>query len=175
MADTITIDPHEIRRQVQSKKLSMHEAITVLSSWILSADRPDSVTLRVIGTPLVDIEIPGYVVPHVRVGRERGTRRALRYHAYKRDAEAVAALALRETGAEIPEDKSLPWYLFTTHHRYYRRGDADNIHKAVADVLEGLLYANDRQVRAGGYEVLPCEKGQDRTTVVAGILTDYPR
>jgi len=168
------LDPYEIRQRVQTRELTRAEALPLLLSW-LGQETIEDVTLRVQGRPLVDIVVPGQVVPHTRVGRERGTDRAKRYHSYKQTAEEAAALLIRQQGAEIPQDKDLPWYLFTTHYRYWRRGDADNLHKALADVLEGQLYQNDRQVRAGGYEVLPCDKGEDATEVVAGIIEDYPR
>lgn len=163
-------EPYEVRRQVQAGELTVAEALEYLSSW-LREDGSQSVTLRVEGSPLVDLLLPGQVVPHVRVGGERGTDRAKRYHSYKRRADADAQALVLEQGLRLPQDTDARWYLFTTFYRYYKRGDADNLHKAVADVLEGTVYPNDRQVRAGGYEVVPCAKGEDRTEVVAGIIT----
>lgn len=118
----------------------------------------------------IELELPGHVTPFVRVGGERHTPRAKLYHGYKRKAEDDAIALCAEQGIRVPPDAydMGQWLLMLTFYRRGDMGDGDNLYKAVADVLEGVLYADDRRVKLGAFAVEPVKaKGDERTEVVA--------
>jgi Holliday junction resolvase RusA-like endonuclease len=109
----------------------------------------------------------------VRVGRERGTDRALRYHAYKQKAEDDAIALLLEQGVRLTSQQAVgtDWYLLCCFYRKQPLGDWDNLGKSISDVLEGVLWANDRQVKIGLSIVEYVTQAQDeRTEVQVGLL-----
>ncbi len=107
--------------------------------------------------------IPGEIVPYTRVGRERWTDRARR-HPTSRDA--VRAMALAAVGARIDDEaRSGRWHAGMPFYRYKRRGDVDNLLKAVLDALQGVVWNDDAQVDAIEARRLRCRRGQDRAVV----------
>lgn len=128
------------------------------------------------GQELAAFILPGAVVPYVRIGQERHTPRAERYHAYKAAAEADATSLLLLAGVRLTPEQiaSRDWYLLCRFYRKRQAGDGDNLYKAIADTLEGVLYQNDRQVKLGAFLVdYVRDAGDERTEVVAGVL-GYP-
>lgn len=110
------------------------------------------------GSPLVDIFVPGEVVPFVRVGQERFTDRALAYHASKARFGHDAGHICLAMGAYVPPGMFAhgTMYVETTFYRSRKAGDGDNLHKAVLDALQGVLWVDDKQVRSGFYAVVLC-------------------
>jgi len=51
-----------------------------------------------------------------------------------------------------------------------RRGDWDNIGKGVSDALQGVLYADDKQVRDGHVILVDGPKRERRTEIVVEVL-----
>lgn len=111
------------------------------------------------------VEVLGEIVPYVRVGRERHTPRAERYHAWKASFEATLAdqvTAQARTG--------LPWpagaiAVGVDIHRYSQRGDVDNLAKAVLDAANGVLWADDAQIVDLHVRLIPCPRGEDRALI----------
>lgn len=86
------------------------------------------------------------VVPYVRVGRERFTRRASRYLASK-DALALALRNAARFSGVTEADAAGSWSLYlTVERRTARRFDLDNVVKAVADAANGVAWADDVQL-----------------------------
>ena len=94
------------------------------------------------GGPYACFVYDGHVVPFVRVGRERRTDRAQRYHA-SRTAVAVAMRASRNGSPPLATGG-----LDVTIHvlRRQRTGDTDNLAKAIIDSGNGTLWVDDKQV-----------------------------
>jgi Holliday junction resolvase RusA-like endonuclease len=59
-------------------------------------------------------------------------------------------------------------------HAYGAHGlsDWDNIGKGVSDALQGIIYANDRQVRAGFVRLYDCSRKQRRAEITVSRLMD---
>lgn len=57
---------------------------------------------------------------------------------------------------------------YKLHVAFTGRCDVDNVFKSVADALEGVLYANDRQIDKGSHERL--RGGAPRTVITCEVL-----
>lgn len=114
--------------------------------------------------------IPGKPVPFTRMvrGSARFNRQASRYSAYK---DLVGHLA-NQAGVECIE--AGPVILAVTVYlpdRMKRRWDMDNVGKGVADALNEIAYADDKQVTRAVYEVRSAGDGEIRTDVWIGRAT----
>lgn len=87
-------------------------------------------------------EHAGYFVPYVRVGRERDTVRAERY----RDSQAALAWSAKAAWGNAAPLSSREVEVFALIVRRSRRGDSDNLMKAILDAIKGIVYNDDRQV-----------------------------
>ncbi|MCE7937131.1 MAG: RusA family crossover junction endodeoxyribonuclease [Chloroflexi bacterium CFX6] len=112
--------------------------------------------------------IPGEIVPYTRIGRERWTDRARRYLASR---DAVRSIAAAAVGAQIDDEaRSGRWYAGVTFYRFKRRGDVDNLLKAVLDALQGVVWHDDAQVDAIDARRMRCRRGEDRAVVAVAEI-----
>ena len=110
--------------------------------------------------------VPGPPVPKERPRRGKGghfytPQKTLAYE----KTVGWAALAARQA-------QSASWPL---HERYSmnvtivfaddKGGDFDNVIKSIADGCEGVLWNNDRQIRAGGWAILAPDAARPRVEV----------
>lgn len=101
-----------------------------------------------------------------RVFRDRDTGKIIaatpkRTREYERAVKFVARLLLPHGW---PTDRS-----YRLRVAFTGRSDVDNVFKAVADALQGVCYANDRQITAAGCERLP-ERDPARTEILIEVL-----
>ena len=59
------------------------------------------------------------------------------------------------------------WGRYRLHVAFTGRSDGDNVFKSVADGLEGVAYANDRQIDKGSHERIT---GRPRTEITLEVL-----
>jgi len=86
------------------------------------------------------IRYDGYIVPYTRVGRERWTERARRYFASRDNLRYIISLQNAQNGSQwLTEPFEVKLYFY----RKSKKGDLDNLVKAVLDAAEGVLYPND--------------------------------
>lgn len=86
--------------------------------------------------------IPGEIVPYVRVGQERHTVRAKRYHESRnrlRDELALATIGQSVAG-ETEYAVELHFY------RWRQSGDIDNLAKSFLDAANRVLWFDDKSV-----------------------------
>lgn len=99
------------------------------------------------------------------VGKKRprvtknGTFTPKETRAYERTVRNFATLML---GRDWPIDRR-----YRLHVAFTGRSDGDNVFKSVADGLEGVAYANDRQVDKGSHERI---SGSPRTEITIEVL-----
>lgn len=114
---------------------------------------------------VVEFFVPGPPPSYVRMtSRSKWGERAQRYFT-RRDAVALAAKA---EGAELlagPVGLVIRLYVRDV---LKRRFDADNCAKGVADALQGVCFANDKQIVLLSVRVLPCDGREPGTLVVVG-------
>lgn len=114
------------------------------------------------------IVITGEIVPYTRVGRERWTARAKRYFSSRDGLRSMLAAEAR--GKVDDAWRSGRWSVSATFHRYKRRGDLDNLLKAVLDAFEGVLWDNDVQVDSFTARRVACRRGEDRAEITVAPL-----
>lgn len=112
-------------------------------------------------------EIPGEVVPYVRVGQERWTPRALRYHASRNRLRDDLALAVR---GQARADGRLA---VTLHfYRWRQAGDIDNLAKSFLDAGNGVLWTDDRVIAELHVYRHRAAKGGDRVSFSVSRVVD---
>ena len=93
---------------------------------------------------MLRFEIPGPIVPYVRVGQERWTKRARDYFASKDNIGLAIKLQMLASGAQpIPDRTAFSLKATFTLPGLYKC-DTDNLLKAVLDALQGVVYRDDR-------------------------------
>ncbi len=116
-------------------------------------------------TAAVRFTVPRLPVPCPRPRVDRGhAHYTTRYEDWRREV-GFMALCSRH-GAMFKGDVKLTVTVFGAS----RRGDWDNIGKGVSDALQGVLYADDAQVRHGDVILLDGAKSERRTEVVVEAL-----
>ena len=92
------------------------------------------------------------------------------------EAEAYAAWAFKLQNMEWECDKESALHvslLFSTHHR---RTDADNLAKLVLDALNGVAYADDRQIASLYVTVIRSRQEDERTELdISKLFTPYDK
>lgn len=106
--------------------------------------------------------IPGEIVPYVRVGRERHTERAKRYHESRNRLRDELAIAIRGQGAA----DVAPYMVELHFYRWRQTGDIDNLAKGFLDSANGVLWADDRQVSELHVYRYKAAKGDDRVNFI---------
>lgn len=107
------------------------------------------------------------LVPFVRVGRERWTRRAKRYMACK---DAVADAIREQAGVVGDVMRAAGWRVDIDIDRRRADGDLDNLLKLWMDAAQGILWTDDKQVLDVRARVRRKAKA-DRTTMQAEVIT----
>jgi Holliday junction resolvase RusA-like endonuclease len=90
----------------------------------------------------IEFTVPGKPVPFTRVLKGSRQPRAERYRQYRKDV----GWAAKQAGAEVIDGPVCLDLKIIVPDRLKRRWDVDNIIKCYADALEGICYANDRQI-----------------------------
>lgn len=111
--------------------------------------------------------VPGPPVPFTRVLRGSRQARAERYRAYR----LAVGLEAVQAGAEVIDGPiSVSIAIFDGQER--RRYDADNVLKGILDALNGVCYADDRQVVRGEFAIYPAgENPEGVSVIVSEVLT----
>lgn len=119
----------------------------------------------------IEFFVPGPPVPYPRMTRySLGTRRVQRSMAWRNEVGWLAKAA----GAVLwdgPVGVTIDLY---TRDRMVRRYDGSNVLKAVEDALQGICYANDKQVTVGAFHIYTADPVLGReigTWVWVGSLT----
>ncbi len=85
--------------------------------------------------------------------------------AYERTVRAHAQLAVNEAGWAWSENDRFSLVMRIVRKHYDAGGDIDNYEKAVMDAMNGIVYADDRHVRAKGTAFLEPDRECQRIEV----------
>jgi len=147
---------------------------------IIGADYGQNIKANYGQKPLMNenqyrIFIEGSVVPFVRVGPERYTRRARRYRNCKHAmAETAAASLMLQRHKPTQQERDGLWQVSLMFWRYRKTGDLDNLMKTVLDAMQGILWTDDKQVKALDGIVYQTPKDEDATAIYAQTMPEVP-
>lgn len=110
---------------------------------------------------MIEFTVPGRAIPAVRMTqRSKFTPRAQRYLAYKNQVGWVARQHMQ--GKPTSEPVAVEVKVFLSGGN---QGDVDNYFKSIADSLNKIVYADDRQVKTIKASKIECEKDEERVEV----------
>lgn len=118
---------------------------------------------------MITFTILGEIVPYTRVGRERWTDRAKRYLGSRDAVRGQLAAQLPAGHRDSEAFASGEWAVSLSVCRCKKRGDLDNILKAVLDAANDVVFRDDAQVRALSAQVMDSHAAPGQDTAVLTV------